>query len=144
VSDIPQTRTAKVSTFFGDGEQAFRLAHGELVELDEKLEVGPHVLFEHLTLGTWRVGQVREVLRVGLIGGGMKPDRAAAMVRRYVEEVPDWVKNAAIARLVVGAAIYGVEVEKLGKSSGEGPDPSPSPTAESASETSTESEPPSA
>jgi hypothetical protein len=143
--DIPQTRTAKVEAFFGDKEHPFRLGAGELIELDEALEIGPHALFDRLSDRTWRVQHVKEVIRVGLIGGGMAPQRAAAFVRRYVDELPDWVRNADLARVVVGAAIFGVEVEPLGKSSGETGTTAPlSPTDASDGATSTGSEPPSA
>jgi hypothetical protein len=111
-----KTRTARIEIDWADGTHAFRLAFRELIELDEKRQCGPFELLNRIQSGTWRAEDVREVIRIGLIGGGMEPGKALAMVRRYVEEVPDWHSNSIIASAILMAALAGNEVEDPGKS----------------------------
>lgn len=111
------SRSAKITLDWADGRRDFKLGFGELEELDEKTKVGPLVLFNRLAQdGDWHVNEVREVLRIGLIGGGTKPAEALRLVRRYVEEVPDWITNVKLAASIVGAAMSGWDDEALGKS----------------------------
>lgn len=107
-----ENRNAAVDLEFGDGTHRFRLAMGELEELQEKTDIGPFALLNRLISGEWRVGDVSETLRIGLVGGGMKPPAALALVRRYVHEVPDWLGNASLARLVIMAALAGAPEEQ--------------------------------
>ena len=57
---------------------------------------------------------VREILRLGLIGGGMKPFEALAMVKRYVEERP-LLESMLVAAAVMQAALAGVPDDPVGK-----------------------------
>lgn len=77
-----------VTLVWGDGEYTFRLGIGELRELDAKTGVGPGVLHARLVAGTWRVDEPREVLRLGLIGGGLSPGEAYRLVVRYYDNRP--------------------------------------------------------
>lgn len=120
-------RSAKVTLEWADGQYDFRLGIGELEELEEKTRrrkgdseweyIGPLKLFNLLTSveGDWLVRDVRETLRIALIGGGMKPVEASRLVKRYVDEVPDWNINARLAASVIAAALSGWEDEPLGK-----------------------------
>ncbi|MBX3543579.1 gene transfer agent family protein [Chelatococcus sp.] len=110
-----ENRNGAVELDFGDGARRFRLGMGELEELQEKTGVGPFRLVTRLLDGEWTVVEVRETLRLGLIGGGLEPLNALKLIRRYVVDRPDWVANAAIARLVVMAAIAGAPEEEPGK-----------------------------
>lgn len=140
-----ENRNGVVSFEFGDGEHHFRLAFGELEELQEKTGVGPFVLLQRLINGEWRVGDVRETLRVGLIGAGMEPLAALALVRRYVDERSDWIDNAVRARRTVWAALVGAPEELPGKESAQEAttEASISPTAASPSAPGTEPQEPS-
>lgn len=123
------SRSAKITLEWADGEYDFRLGIGELKELQEKTRriknavgdfqyFGPMKLYEMLTNGEWNVEDVRETLRIGLIGAEMAPIEAMRLVRRYVDEVPDWTVNCKVAANVVAAAVLGWEIEPLGKSQG--------------------------
>lgn len=116
-----ENRNGAVDLDFGDGTHRFRLAMGELEELQEKTGVGPFVLLGRLIAGEWHVQDVTQTLRLGLIGGAMKPPDALNLVRRYVEQRPDWLANAALAKLVVMAALAGAPEEQPGKGSGRRP-----------------------
>ena len=61
---------------------------------------------------------VRETIRIGLVGGGMSPVDASRLLKRYVDEVPDWTVNCKIAANIIAAAMLGWEIEPLGKSQG--------------------------
>lgn len=107
-------RNGVVELDFGDATHRFRLALGQLEELQEKTGVGPFVLLRRLLGGDWMTTDVRETLRIGLIGGGMEPLAALALVRRYVDDRHDWLAHAVLARLVMMAALTGSAEEEPG------------------------------
>jgi hypothetical protein len=100
---------ATVTLEFGDGEHAFRLALGELRELQEKTGCGPAVLFRQLLLGEWKVDDAREIIRLGMIGGGASPSAALTFVRRYVDGRP-LLDAVGPALQILQAALPGPEV----------------------------------
>lgn len=56
---------------FADGVYAFALKWGRLQELQEKTDCGPLELYTRLLSGRWRMQDVRETIRLGLIQGGV-------------------------------------------------------------------------
>jgi hypothetical protein len=123
------SRDATIRLEWGDGEHTFRLAILQLEELQEKLDLGPEEIAERLLGITWRTQHVREVLRIGLIGGGAKPEEALALVKRYVDQSP-WTANKHIARAVLLAALVGARDEPVGKGQrARRPSASPSPAS---------------
>lgn len=136
-------RNGALTTDFGDGTYSFRLALGELEELQEKTGAGPFVVLRRLFDGTWRVADIRETIRLGLIGGGVEPLKALNLVRRYVDDRADWIGNASIAQAVLGAALSGAAEEEAGKDDapGAGEDPLNSQTDGSPSAQSTDQRP---
>lgn len=109
------SRDASLEADFGDGGHQFRLAIGELREMEEKRDAGSPLILRRLLSGEWRVDDVREVIRLGLIGGGMPALEALKLVRRYVDDIPAWTENAMLAGAILGAALMGVEDEEPGK-----------------------------
>lgn len=55
---------------FADGAYAFALLAGQLRELEEKADCGPYELYRRLLSGAWRMSDVSETIRLGLICGG--------------------------------------------------------------------------
>lgn len=115
------SRHGAIEIAFGDGEHSFRLGLAEIEELEEKCsrfagrDVGIFTLARGLapTVRETRFVYVREVLRLGLIGGGMKPVDALGLVSRYVDARPlDESRDAAYA--VVLAALARVHPGELG------------------------------
>jgi hypothetical protein len=100
-----------------DGKYPFRLGIGQLEELQEKCGVGPPKIAWRLGTSEWRVADVRETLRLGLIGAGMAADQAATLVRRYASD-GQLLENVLPALLVINAAIQGTPDEPLGKDEG--------------------------
>lgn len=64
--------------------------------------------------GDWRVDDVRETIRLGLIGAGATPTEASIVVGRYVDERP-LVENVGIAGAVLMHALVGEPDDKVGK-----------------------------
>ena len=103
-----------VSLQFGDGEYTFRIAFGQWRELQEsinkprleigELPIGPMALLRCLLEGNAWPHDVREVIRLGLIGGGMKTDRALVLIKRHVEGAP-YFQNMPTARTVLGGPL---------------------------------------
>lgn len=139
-------RSAKVELTWADGDHTFRLAIGELRELQEKCNAGPLVILNRIMAGSWLVDDVRETLRIGLIGGGKSADQARKLVERYVDPGPIMENgNVRTAQAVLMAAIVGAgEEEPVGKTTAAGDQTTHSQTGSSPSPPSTEPEPSSA
>lgn len=75
---------------WGDGKYAFRLGVSEIDELEASADTSVFVLYGSTgtDLPFIRFKQTREVIRLGLIGGGMSPVDAMAKVARYCDERP--------------------------------------------------------
>ncbi|WKL57237.1 gene transfer agent family protein [Asticcacaulis sp. ZE23SCel15] len=107
------SRNAQIEAIFGDGPHTFRLGIKQLIELQEKTDCGPRLLLSRLQTGTWRIADLRETLRIGLIGGGMSPYDALSLVDRYAIE--GWLIEAeAPAKLALMAALLGAPDEDEG------------------------------
>jgi hypothetical protein len=125
------SRTSRITAEWADGEYAFDLRIGELRELEtatrrvarvspngdiEYQYIGPAVLHRLLGNGEALTNDVRETLRIGLIGGGTKPVEASRLIKRYFDELPNFLENTKIAWLIVSAVLKPFEVEPLGES----------------------------
>lgn len=112
-------RDGSIELDFGNGRHEFRVGWRELIALQERLKVGPSVLFERLVSDQFRSREVAEVIRIGLIGGGMAKRKAATLVRRHVEDRP-LSASVHIAAAVLFAGLEGdPEENKLGEAGGE-------------------------
>lgn len=120
------SRDARIELDWADGTHSFRLAWGQLIELQEQCGAGPYVVLQRLATGQWKMQDISQVIRLGLIGGGMEPAKALKLVRDYVESRPP-LENVMLARGVLGTALHGAPDESPGEAKGE---------AESASTTS--------
>ena len=130
------SRDASITFDWADDTHTFRLPLGQLRELQEKTDAGPLSLLRRLQGGTWRVDDAREVIRLGLIGGGMKPEDALTLTRRYVDPPCPMLASVNTAVLILGAAVLGVDDEPL-----PGKDRTAEATTGSASPSSTDMEP---
>jgi Phage tail tube protein, GTA-gp10 len=72
----------------GGEEHQFALYLGQWEELQEKLGFGPLEIFARLSRLEFRANWLREITRLGLIGGGMKPTEAKKLIERHVDTVP--------------------------------------------------------
>ena len=99
------------------GEHEFALGLGELRALQDRLGVGPEQMFTRLADGSWKVDDLIEIHRRGLIGAGMENAQAAPLVMRLFEQYP-LIEFKPSAQKIIGAALIGVEDDPLGKMEG--------------------------
>jgi hypothetical protein len=93
---------------WADGMHTFDLKLGQLRELEEKCKAGFPVVLERLLSKTFHADDIKEVLRLGLIGGGMPASKAWLLVTRYYDDKPKFAHlNAAVA--VLAASCHGIE-----------------------------------
>lgn len=103
---------------WADGSYTFKLGWGELELLQEKTDCGPLFLLDRLAGKNWRVGDISHTIRLGLIGGGMKPEDALKLVRNYVESRPP-LENTMLAYYILNAGVQGAPDEAPGEAEGE-------------------------
>jgi hypothetical protein len=127
------THDARVTLAWGEGEATvFRLPFGLAADLEQTY--APLSVYEMLELALRSrlpLRIVRDVLRIGLIGGGATPAEALRLVRIYCEQRP-FTESQIPAIKVLEAALLGPTGETAGKASGETaerPAASPSPAS---------------
>jgi hypothetical protein len=104
------SRDASIALDWADGTHQFRLAWAEIAELQEKCNAGPYEILQRLTTGRWRIEEISNVIRLGLIGGGMEPIPALKLVRAYVEARPPF-ENLMHAQAIMSAGLMGAPDE---------------------------------
>lgn len=129
-------RHGAIDIDWGDGTHTFRLGLDQIEELEEKRDLSLFSLARRLSPETRdaRLSDIRETLRIGLIGGETSPLDALALVRRYVDERPlDESRDVAFAVALAGLArVRGDEVDPSGEAPGVEPSASTSPKSEQA------------
>lgn len=106
------SRDASISLTFAGDERTFRLGYDNLLALQDACGSGYLQIFYRLSEKSARVEDVRETLRIGLIGAGVD----AKIAKRLVEEnLFPLAEPQIIATLVLGAAIAGDPNEQVGK-----------------------------
>ena len=103
-----------VTISWPDDERKYRLGIGELRELQDKCDAGPAQIFKRLSDSSWRYDDVRETIRLGLIGAGENPQRALALVARHVAP-GNLMPAVAIAQTILYAALIGDPNDIVGK-----------------------------
>jgi hypothetical protein len=124
---------------WGDGTYRFALPLAQLEELQTLCDAGPIVIAGRLEAGMWKLADVYQTLRLGLIGGGMEPVKALRLVKTYVADRP-WLENVMPALAVLQAVLIGKPDEPVGKSPAGGEESAqPARTESSTSASSTDS-----
>lgn len=77
-----------ITTFFGDGEHTFALTDDMVAELERLADLGIGALYLRAANMQFKLGDLIEVIRLGLIGGGTTPERAAQLVDTYARNQP--------------------------------------------------------
>lgn len=98
--------SGKITLEWGDGENAFRLDLKRLRDLQDKTGVGPEALYRRVATGDWRIEDLRETIRLGLVGGGMDEVKAAKLMRSYFDDGP-YLKHKPMAIAILLAAMMG-------------------------------------
>lgn len=103
-------RNARIEEFLGDDVYSFRLAYGQLLELQEKTGVGPFALYRRFMSDDWLVGDIYDTIRLGLIGGNMPPKDAFLLATKHVKGNPP-MDNLNLARAILIVALHGAPDE---------------------------------
>lgn len=98
------------------GEHPFLLALAELEALQDKCDAGPELVLNRVQFGGWKIADLYETTRWGLIGGGMDRIAADKLVRRMFETHPPMAFKALAARILY-SSLYGPEDDPVGKGS---------------------------
>lgn len=114
------SRHGTVDLIWGGGEHTFCLGIAELEELEASADMSVFLLHAAMSseIPFARVKHYSEVIRLGLIGGGMKPLDARVLTKRYVDERP-LVESAALGQSILRAGLERVHGEKMDDPSGE-------------------------
>lgn len=100
------SRNARLVRPFGDGQHEFFLGIAQLDELDEKTGVGPGTLIRRIASGDFRSSDLRTVIRLALVGGGMKSGEAVKLVERYVDPPVPLFESIQLSIEILEAALY--------------------------------------
>ncbi len=97
------------TAFFGDGTYVFAFPSKELIEeLERKTGVGIGGLFRRFRTSDYSLADVLNVIRIGLVGGGLNPKRADELVNLYAVGQP-LADVFAVADGVIAALFFGSE-----------------------------------
>lgn len=69
--------------FFGDGEHAFAFDLATIETLERETDTGVPALVRGFLGSDYRATDLKNTIRLGLIGGGMDPEAAAKLVENY-------------------------------------------------------------
>lgn len=111
-----------ITLVWGDGENKFRFAIGEFRELQEKINgrrmaigaplVGPMALLKLLQASDAWPDDIRDVLRIGLTGAGMKPPEAHRKLLQYFDRKPP-LESMLTAYAVLLAGLTGAPEDEI-------------------------------
>lgn len=73
---------------WGPGEHKFALPPEFHRKLEDARDAGLHEIAGRLISGSWRLDDIRETIRLALMGGGMSEPFANDLVQRYVDRRP--------------------------------------------------------
>lgn len=85
-----------------------------IFEIAERLESVALASAEKRIGGRARVNDIRETIRLGLIGGGEKPDQAMRLVKAHVDGRP-MLESVLLAYQILAATLSGVPGDTPGK-----------------------------
>lgn len=74
--------------FFGDRERDFTLTDPMVIELERQTGTGIGTLFARLTRTDFRLADLIEIIRLGLIGANTDPQEAFRLVETYAKNRP--------------------------------------------------------
>lgn len=116
---------------WGDGTHSFRLSLTGAIELESKCDAPIATIINRVNSGQYKVNDLRETIRLGLIGGGKAPVEALKLVRLYVDERP-LSESEVIARVILLGLFFGFTESPLAEAAtepGESPNVSTPPAS---------------
>jgi len=122
---------------FAGEERTFALRIRELRALQGVCDAGPGELLQRFVAQRYRVDDVRETIRQGLIGGGDTDAIATKLMRDHFDDRP-LAQFVILAQAIVAAALLGVEDDPVGEQAAGAGETNPSPAESSGSPSSTD------
>lgn len=132
-----------VTLVWGDGEQTFRFAIGQFRELQEKVNlrrlaigaspIGPMTLLKALQANDAWPDDIRDIIRIGLNGGGMKPADSHRLLTHHFDATGP-LPHMKVAHTILLAGLVGSLQEPIGSKKKTSPE---KPTSQSDSPIST-------
>lgn len=120
----------RVELTWAGGRHPFALNLGEIRRLQESCQAGPEEVFNRLRAGNWKLDDVIEPLRLGLIGSGaMTEAEAGPLIHKLLQQGNPLVDFKLWATAVMMAAIMGVDGDPL-EQAPTGETPAPAATGE--------------
>lgn len=101
----------QITESWGDGRYDFRLTVNGIIELEQKCDAPFAVIFGRLNGGTFKLNDIRETIRLGLVGGGVASSKALTLVENYIMPLSE---SLPLARAIVGGVMFGFEASPLG------------------------------
>jgi Phage tail tube protein, GTA-gp10 len=98
-----------VEADFAGDTRRFQLTRGGINELQQICNAGIGGIFKRVRNEDYTQADIRETIRLGLIGGGMDPASALALVRAAVDDQP-LGPNVLLAALILHAINNGLEM----------------------------------
>lgn len=132
------SRSARIVRFFGEGEFEFALTIGPAEQLEQVrgdalrkmgFDAGQGAIMaiqRRLAEGTFLIDDVRQTLRLGLVGAGMEREDAWRLVERNLQP-GDLIKAAMLAGDVIDALLSGDPEDQPGADASGEPDGPPVP-----------------
>lgn len=119
------------------GEHAFRLGLGELETVQQRTDCGPEFLLHKLNAGQWAAADMVEIIRNGLIGGGMPHAEALKLVRKTFDLHP-LISFKVPCQEILALSLYGPPDDAVGEDMPVTPTPEDEKTASGSSAPTTE------
>lgn len=126
---------------WGDGDNTFRLPVAGIEELEDVTKKGAERIMYDVRSADWRVKDLRQTLRIGLIHGGLSPVDAELKVRRYFDERFAFLEHKVPVMRILQASLLPRLDDPVPKRKGGAKEAVASPMDESASQTSTDGAP---
>lgn len=76
------------TAFFGDGEHTFALTDDMITELERITDLGIGALYLRTVNMQFKLADLVEVIRLGLIGGDITPEQAMQLTDTYARNRP--------------------------------------------------------
>jgi hypothetical protein len=108
-------RRTYVDAPLGGEERRFQLTRGTIKELQETCnDSGIGAIFKRLGAGEFYADDIRETIRLGLVGGGMARAEAETLVKREVDGQPLGT-SVLLASAILMAIHVGIETDESPK-----------------------------
>lgn len=102
----------EITLLWEGGEHKFALPANEVRALEGATDAGLEELLQRMAAGRWRVDDLLNIIRFGLIGGGMAASKAAPLVKQAFDLSPLFAfKDPAYK--IVAAKLVGVDGEAV-------------------------------